>query len=714
MISFLPKPVLLLTACALIVSSTPAATSQPAVSQKSRLTPRPEETPGRMWELVELSVEKELSTANLAELAVSLARATPTRDPEQLMRRLDLFVRAGDRKQTEGVIRSLSRSSIARKEIYGIPDFLIKNQEWSEARVFLERFPNSEASYQLPVLLQNLNRTSPTVDSDRWLAARARNNLVYWTRERLQYRMSLGTQKQYLGELASNVKKHRRDVQSAEIYLESLMDAGATSDLTWMPEVCAFPLSAQNLQLAERIDMRSPSTAISFAERAVAIPITPNDIVWMRTKSTGMIGADGLPNEKRLRARELGRLMQLYEQTGQHAKSLEVLEEITKDNPHGLPEEYAGIAGEGQSQTGTRVFEDRILAAEKDDQNSYQYWMTRADYFGGRNELTLQNEAYLKALELSSKPDANGYAYYTVARSYISFLNSWKGYTEASAWLQQQLDTHSGNAVFVKAMAAEAIDLARKHADALRLSPGPKAAAEWLHGQLEAAPFTGEYAHALFHELVDLDRNRLYLMSSADELIWKYMAANSELDRGESAPLLEFVRKSDGSIDEAAVARMLKLAANASPTRAQVVGTILLGLHRPDAALQWLEIAAHNLPKAQDRSTMAYYLFGMYITKNDYHSAASILPQEMLSHEELLKAYSDLAVTAAKSGDTAEALRLFRTIVNFNFRLNNPSGYLMRQLLSLGMKDQLIGFYTEMAEQDPNSFIPQLAFTLLN
>ena len=57
---------------------------------------------GPDWYTVNAAVNAQLETVDLSQLARRLAKAKPTSDPAQLMDRLNVFVRAGDRRDRGG------------------------------------------------------------------------------------------------------------------------------------------------------------------------------------------------------------------------------------------------------------------------------------------------------------------------------------------------------------------------------------------------------------------------------------------------------------------------------------------------------------------------------------------------------------------------------------------------------------------------------------
>jgi hypothetical protein len=180
----------------LIISATGSAAPSPldrsmdeairgsAQSWRSYLIESPSE-----WEKLNQSVIEQLLVEDLGAVIASLPPSPPSRDIHASMRRLNLFMRAGNRLKASEVIDSLPEITgpMAQSLLSGAVDFLVRRQEFDLARRMMEKAPQVTPLTGGEVVRKWAENGDP-VEIDRWLAARMAQNNDYWLFIRLELR----------------------------------------------------------------------------------------------------------------------------------------------------------------------------------------------------------------------------------------------------------------------------------------------------------------------------------------------------------------------------------------------------------------------------------------------------------------------------------------------------------------------------------------------
>ncbi len=649
----------------LAVSMLSAAAQQPTL--------RPSERVEAQWFKIDTALVAELQTADIGMLAKSLEAAPPARDPAVLMRRLDVALRACRRKQAEALIARLAKVAPPpnSQDLRTIADTLIGHEEWDLARQFLTLIPQAEPGWGEVFVRHWAEKGDPAV-VDRWLASRADANPRYWTHLRLEFRQKLGTAGPLLQTMAADVRAHPQDLNRAESYIEA---AGKSADLGLIRTVCKLRLAVENLALGQSLSSLSPQTASLFFERSLAMPFTSADWQWLRQH--WQQNAMALPalreGEKWIRAQTKLALAQSYQAAGQSAKAQPLLEQITAANAQGLPVGLGQFAGQVQAGSGARVIENRILKAEPKDTSSYEYWLTRADYYFGRKENAEAVKAYEKACTLAAGVTGDEeFAHIYAMSQYTHYL-------------------------FVTGDAGQAVRRLRQ--------------------ELQTASLDGKYAAYLITDMLYYERDDTHFLKPDDARLWAFLAARKQWSYPEEKLLWRMAQNAAAGPERDRVwAQAEKLTAGADPMRAKTLGWIMTRTVATKRALPLLQAAVRRLPDGEDRNTARFTLLEAYLALNAWKQAEALWPeaQKQLTPTELPNWYSTLAVAAAKAGATDEALRLWRAAVNFDRSLSDKS-YVrnLQTLADLGLKPRLQAFYRRMAHDDPESHAPQDALALL-
>ena len=273
------------------LDETPGFTTDSLLSEVVAAEPSP---PLPSWGRIDAEVFSQVRETDLSQLARAQSLTNPTRDPAQLMARLDLFVRVGDRRRAERTIQAMGHTDLARDSVQAnkIGTFLIAHGEWELTQRFLEACPRTQPDRTEEFLAHRTQETSPQ-SIERWLDVRERlyPNHDYWRRLSSSYFASLGTYKIHQDWLAAEIRAHPNDLSRVLPYIPPHVpsyfpfqkDPGTSPPIDWLPSVCRFDLAIENLALG--LELRdSPNVARPFLERALELPITAADFRWLTTR----------------------------------------------------------------------------------------------------------------------------------------------------------------------------------------------------------------------------------------------------------------------------------------------------------------------------------------------------------------------------------------------------------------------------------------------
>jgi tetratricopeptide (TPR) repeat protein len=438
-------------------------------------------TPQADWWAIDRAVVEQLLAEDLGSVVNSLAQS-PSGDAAELMRQLDLRVRAGHRRRAAEVIDRLAEATDLPEKgtLSHLADFLIGREEWELSRQLLERLPQAEPGWGYVMIKRWAERGDPE-EIDRWLAARAEQNAEYWFGERLRFRAGRGTEGAWFDSLAEEVRHHPADLARAQRYLRAVSTVGKKMDLDWMGEVCQPALAYECYLLGEDLARLSPRAAVLLLNRSLALPFSAQDrkLLDESLRYRSAISFQAVDWEKELRTSTKLALARSYKAVGQADKAQPIVEELTAAGKDGLPPRgLSQFAGQVQLQSGARVVESRIARAEAQNTNSSEYWLTRAEYYAGRKEQAQAIEAYERALELSPL-DAEGRGgdqRYQVWSAYAWFLGSAARSREAGQLWRREFDAARPETEYARRLppSATGAGLAPKswRPTPIRLAPG--------------------------------------------------------------------------------------------------------------------------------------------------------------------------------------------------------------------------------------------------
>jgi len=376
-------------------------------------------------------------------------------------------------------------------------------------------------------------------------------------------------------------------------------------------------------------------------------------------------GGDMQLTQKQLHDWTRTALMNVYQARGEHAKAQAVLQTLTAENKNGLPTPYQAFgAGQIQGDSGIRVIEQRVLAAEKKDenQNSPEYWLKRGLYYSGRKEDAAAVEAFEKALKLAPIPVTGGNMSprWDIVQAYGRHL-----------WLRD-------------------ID---RPTDMLAL----------INRELNVAPPASYYAEALFQDLATTQSRSLQMIEPADPHLWAFLAAQQ--DWSHFVVLLKTIYTNTTPEQQDRVMQQVAALAKGGPTsRAYALGQMEVLWGDSHRAIPVLEEALPRATTEQQSWELYTTLWSARQKLNDWRGMEAILRASPLAGSLL-----EIANAAAASGDNNEAMRYFRKWLNQDRRRfaefpahSNPA------LAAL-----LRSYYQELSIAEPHCATPTLAAKML-
>jgi len=128
-------------------------------------------------------------------------------------------------------------------------------------------------------------------------------------------------------------------------------------------------------------------------------------------------------------------------------------------------------------------------------------------------------------------------------------------------------------------------------------------------------------------------------------------------------------------------------------------------------AIPVLKDAINRLTTDTEKSLATSDLYRAYIQTNNWKAAEEMWPSYyggtgMRASPEAL---GEIAVAAARAQAPDEAMRFWRAKAN----LDRGDFNYLSDLVKLGLKERLRGFYQRLAKDDPESWAPQAALQLL-
>lgn len=593
---------------------------------------------------------------------------------EQAMLKLMILLRAGLWKDALAAVDELHVLSPRLEDgqisaiYYAAGD---QFEAWEVAQRVVEVFGDEVSELSLDGrLLRHFKEAGWSVQAiDEWLAARPPGRNGFWIRERLRFAASHGHAEALIGQLSANVRAHPDDAAKAIAFLDAVLYARGelkkSPDLSWLAQTCQPKRATDAQGLARRLqELGEPAAAASFYRTALGIPLTDREVGEMQSMIQAVMPGQTIAANFLVQTKE--GLSACLLELGDKPAAQRLMEEavaLRRENQLGSNMQFAG---QTQAATGARTVENTIRAEEKISENDPRYWLERAAYFRGRKNTTAEEEAYRKALSLTTAkppPEQRGKGFTDLRSQVVSafdrFLTQHQREDEAVTFLVQELADAPPSAVSAESAARL---IAFEHA--ARISPDTEACWRWLAG-------------------------RPKWQSTEERLLWELL---KRVERSKLDPYLS---------------RAEKLAAGADPSRNLRLGWILNRMNFAARSIPLLVDAAARIEDDDERSSAQFTLLESYLDTTQWQPAEAIFPaaSRRLTGRELPSWHAKIAVAAARSGATEDALRIWKSVVNIN-----PCCFdSLDDLARAGMAAPLREIYDAFAGRLPDSVVPQRA-----
>ena len=625
------------------------------------------------WRAIDNALANELITKDLGELAREAVSHPVANTEIGRMRSLAIFLRAGYHKDALQLIRRLPvmRTKEQSDAWAGALDTLYHYQDWPLTASLLDRMPRVIPGWTQYYIDYRLKTEKPE-EIDLWIKRRLVFAPDYWLSERIELWNRFHQVDRVLDPLAADIRRHPTDFARAVSYLRAVRYVPAVSAV-WMGAICRPPLAMKSFQLGTQLANRSRAAAVVLFLRSLRTPFTLRDAHWYydNRRSEAMISArpPSAITETQLRDWTKMALAESYLALGSADKAQPLLEEVSARNPGGLPSGYGQFAGQTQAASGARVIEKRILKAETEpeNQNSPQYWTTRAEYYTGRKEYTQALEDYEKALELTRKdPSATDFA-----RS-IALNNT----------------THF-----------------------LFVAYGAERAVQWAYQQLETADPSSDYADGLIGAVLSHQNSTTHYIHPDDPRLWSFIAAQQIWQWGHTGvgQLLQEMALATPAAERAAFwGRVGRLTVDADSSRLFAMGEALWSQHEWELMIPVMQTVIPILPRETEQGLARSELFQAYIETNKWQLAKEMLDNRQrglpIAYECNPTTLQQVAQAAARAGALPDAFGLWKRAVNIDRREAGD----IRGLAQLGLRSQLREYYRVLKVEEPQYDLPDM------
>lgn len=645
---------------------------------------------------IESRVEKLLEGRDVGELAKELA-LKKTAGTGDLLIKLSVFARAGHRAQVSETLREIGKiypDAPNREQILLVVRRAIDTDDLAARRIFYEHLA-PEGDAHAGTFIRAWREKGDAGELEKWLTARAEKSDIWWELW-FDLKKSRGAEQPILDALAQKIRENPSDYARVKKYLRliavpvwaSVMEISPVisydryeEDVAWLAETLKTDSPYEKFDLAVRLQNKYPLIAARLLEESLSLAYTEKDARLMgEYLSLSGFHAKEIENpEKAFRNWTRHALVKIYRATKQDLLAQPLVEALTADGAENT-ESYGGFAAAGavQSATTARIVENRILTSEKLNENSPDYWISRAAYYAGRQDAAEVRKTYRRALE-----------------KFPYQPNDWQASSPRLKILFFLCTGQDENPETVALLRGE-LTRARKNADA-------------------------NYLYDLLN-ILDEEFDELYdeFFTNTD-LLPKIMAAiprwlyEEENVHGRNSFLIEQVMESekwDPKKREAVLTELVKLARRDLPARAVTLVNSLQALDEDRKAIALLEESLKIAPveNKQDRyfeqESLKDDLFDAYLAVGDWRKAEKMYAGGFrYAGNELAK----IAVAAAQAGQITDAVRVWKMNAGFDRR----DFGMLYELAKTGAKAPLREFYKRMKETDALSEIPDKTLAIL-
>lgn len=607
----------------------------------------------RAWDAARRA-DQALETTDLSVLAAALAEAPGTRHGAELLYRLEVFVRAGHDARALAVLDELAAADPPLTwEITEVVDALVDREADALAVRALERFPDARPG-RGHVLLRRRAAELGWEAADRWALERQPAAPEYWVRERLQFRREHGQAGALFAELVAGARSHPGDLARFLLLDQVRHLVEPAPDLGWMGSTFQ-PRSAFDAARFAR-EVGGPG-AVALLESALAMPVSAEDLAVLRewvsaNHSMAMFQRDDDAWRAWLRDSIRWSLVEAYRVAGMASQAQVLLQELARESSEqdGIPDIPLFVAGRVQSESGARVVEDAVIAAEEEQRDSPEYWSRRAAYYAGRGERGEELAAVERALAVTE-------------------------------WDESEPTTY-----------------VRRHGLVLhraRLLPGAAAFA-FLRAEAASLPAASEYEGRLVYMIAD---HHAELVSADEPLFWRHLEAATAWSLTEERLLKVLAEKHAPEKRADFWARAERVAGAHAGGRVPVLAWVAHRQGEVLRAVRMLGPVLAQVPEGEARETAAVTLFEAGRDAGEWALAESAWPfaRRTLGPHETAPWLAGLASAQARAGAADEALRTWAHAANLDRRELSA----LPDLVRAGLRPRLVAFYEDIAARDP-------------
>ncbi len=654
---------------------------------------------------IEDQAERLLQKREIGELANEMASRKAATD-EDLLLRLSIFARAGQRVRVRETLNEIVKiyaasgnqqqiRRVAQKALSGSTDLAARKIYYQQIAVG----GDGDVTGFIDLWLKNGNAN----ELEKWLLVRADESEDWWyqwvqlTKQRgLMTRSGspLDTNRKLSAgenEIADNLEAKirvnpadfslvRKYLQVVSTYTPTQIGPGNTEyhrDISWLAEVTGKDSAYRSYQLGTILRDKFPAAAIELFKRSLAIDFNQTDAKLFAEENKSETEAKN--PEKQLRFWAKKSLAETYQKNGQIQLAQPLIEQLTAMEISDIdlrydgyaPQDHYALAGAVQSAGGQRIVETKILQNQATDENSPDYWLNRVSYYRGRGEKDAIRQTFSDALAkfpYSPNDLKNSYSRVRIL-SDLRYSRNAVDSSEITNILRGEFKQAQvkGDAAYlfylVQYLAGQDDFLSDEFVINTDLLPQILAVREkWgdeehsvIENALESGKWNKQKREAVWDKLSQLARldvrNRAYTLTEAMD------SGNRRI-----VPLLE---------------ECLKIAPVKNPDES--------GFDRADVEIS---------------------LFDAYLAVADWQKAEKMFNEGFRSNGEEL---GKIAVAAAKNGQIADALRVWK----LNANIDRRNFYFLSELSLTAAKPLLREFYLQMKKSDALTDAPDKALKML-
>jgi len=545
---------------------------------------------------------------------------------------------------------------------------------WNVAKSAVEIFAETVSDLSLSNrLLKHLLATGWTFEEvDEWLAGMPKGKDGFWVKARLRFNTEHGRGEALAKKLCKEVRKNPEDLDGVFVLLDALYSARFVGEkkleLSWMPKEIRSKLATDAEEIARKLKrLENWEEAKSFYERAIDTPLTEEEVRRLRMSQIP------LPPKKVRAMFEAGTRDSLAEcllELGRNAEAQKWMQEADDIRKKHNIDRNARFAGMVQGASGQRVIEGRIKEEEKDSESDPEYWRERAQYYRGRKEAALEEEALLKGLALCEPQ--------------LEPNPPTKGHMDMRGWLLAN------------------------YAHFLRRQSRIVDAAKILRTELQQAPAcSGSAKQAASVLATDFEKQ----VKANDEILWRWLGNRPLWDYTEERLLWQMLENADRDSLNQHFTRAEEMTQDADPSRALTLGWIMNRLQCAKRSIPLLKQAVEKAEDEEFKKRASFELFSSYLDTGDWKHAEALIPvaSNRLNAGELPRWCSRVAANAAKTRARDDAMRLWGRVSNLcPCRFDG-----MEDFVGAGLGSELKTFYEKMRKRMPLSDVPDKALAAL-